>query len=75
MVVLTWPRQVGKTTLTRQLIQLFWNAQYLDWDVLPNRSLLQKQPWNPCAKLLVMDESRNGIRITDAAIGLMGFSA
>ncbi|MDO8349933.1 MAG: ATP-binding protein [Gallionella sp.] len=56
MVVLTGPRQVGKTTLARQLTQLFGNAQYLNWDVLPDRVVLQRQSWNPRAKLLVMDE-------------------
>ena len=56
MVVLTGPRQVGKTTLARQLMQLFGNAQYLNWDVLPDRNVLQRQSWNPRAKLLVMDE-------------------
>ncbi|MEI7456653.1 MAG: ATP-binding protein [Nitrosomonadales bacterium] len=56
MVVLTGPRQVGKTTLARQLMQLFGNAQYLNWDVLPDRVVLQRQSWNPRAKLLVMDE-------------------
>lgn len=56
MVLLTGPRQVGKTTLARQLMQLSGNAQYLNWDVLPDRSVLQRQSWNPRAKLLVMDE-------------------
>ena len=56
MVVLTGPRQVGKTTLARQLMQSFGNAQYLNWDVLPDRMVLQRQSWNPRAKLLVVDE-------------------
>ena len=56
MVVLTGPRQVGKTTLARQLMQSFGNAQYFNWDVLPDRGVLQRQSWNPRAKLLVMDE-------------------
>lgn len=56
MVVLTGPRQVGKTTLSRQLMRLFGNAQYLNWDALPDRVVLQRQSWNPRAKLLVMDE-------------------
>lgn len=56
MVVLTGPRQVGKTTLSRQLMEAFSAAQYLNWDVLADRAILQRQSWNPRAKLLVMDE-------------------
>jgi predicted AAA+ superfamily ATPase len=55
-VVLTGPRQVGKTTLSRQLMQSFGNAQYFNWDVLADRAVLQRQSWNPRAGLLVMDE-------------------
>jgi predicted AAA+ superfamily ATPase len=55
-VLLTGPRQVGKTTLSRQLMQSFGNAQYLNWDVLADRAVLQRQSWNPRAGLLVMDE-------------------
>ncbi len=56
MVVLTGPRQVGKTTLARQLMSSFGSAQYLNWDVLQDRAVLQRQSWNPRARLLVMDE-------------------
>lgn len=56
MVVLTGPRQVGKTTLARQLMSSFVSAQYLNWDVLQDRAVLQRQSWNPRASLLVMDE-------------------
>jgi len=55
-VVLTGPRQVGKTTLSRYLMDSFINAQYLNWDVLADRAVLQRQSWNPRAGLLVMDE-------------------
>ncbi|MBK8741069.1 MAG: ATP-binding protein [Betaproteobacteria bacterium] len=55
-VVLTGPRQVGKTTLSKQLMSSFGSAQYLNWDVLPDRVVLQRQSWNPVAGLLVMDE-------------------
>jgi len=55
-VLLTGPRQVGKTTLGRQLMQSFGNAQYLNWDVLADRAVLQRQSWHPRAGLLVMDE-------------------
>jgi predicted AAA+ superfamily ATPase len=56
MVVLTGPRQVGKTTFARQLMPSFASAQYLNWDVLQDRVVLQRQSWNPRAGLLVMDE-------------------
>ncbi|KXS32841.1 MAG: ATPase AAA family [Candidatus Gallionella acididurans] len=55
-VVLTGPRQVGKTTLSRQLMQSFGRAQYLNWDVSADRVVLLRQSWNPRADLLVMDE-------------------
>lgn len=56
MVVLTGPRQVGKTTLCRQLMDGFGASQYLNWDVLPDRAVLQRQSWNPRAPMLVIDE-------------------
>ncbi|MDP2230709.1 ATP-binding protein [Methylotenera sp.] len=56
VVVLTGPRQVGKTTLSKHLMHSFTNAQYLNWDVLADRAVLQRQSWNPRAELLVMDE-------------------
>ena len=56
VVVLTGPRQVGKTTLSKHLMKSFSNAQYLNWDVLADRVVLQRQSWNPRAGLLVMDE-------------------
>ncbi len=55
-VVLTGPRQVGKTTFSRQLMGAFGTAQYLNWDVSADRAVLQRQSWNPRAGLLVMDE-------------------
>ena len=55
-VILTGPRQVGKTTLSRQLMAKFAHAQYLNWDVPADREILQRQTWNPKAGLLVVDE-------------------
>jgi predicted AAA+ superfamily ATPase len=43
MVLLTGPRQVGKTTLCRQLMSGFERAQYLNWDVAPDRAILLRQ--------------------------------
>jgi len=56
MVLLTGPRQVGKTTLCRQIMTGFAPAQYLNWDVLGDRNILNRQSWNPNAGLLALDE-------------------
>ena len=56
MVVLTGPRQVGKTTLARQLMQQQAPSQYLNWDVAADRAVLQRQSWSPASRLLVLDE-------------------
>ncbi len=56
MVLLTGPRQVGKTTLCRQLMERFPPAQYLNWDVAPDRLILQRQSWSPRSHLLALDE-------------------
>ena len=56
MVVLTGPRQVGKTTLARQLMTRLAPAQYLNWDIPADRAVLTRQSWAPTSRLLVMDE-------------------
>lgn len=56
LVVLTGPRQVGKTTLARQLMQGLQPAHYLNWDVAGDRAILQRQSWPPTSRLLVLDE-------------------
>lgn len=45
MVVLTGPRQVGKTTLSQQLLSEFSGGQYLNYDVLNHRKVIQEQTW------------------------------
>ena len=56
MVILTGPRQVGKTTLSRQLLAEFDDAQYLNYDVPEHRRVLTARAWNKKARLLVFDE-------------------
>ncbi len=55
MVFLTGPRQVGKTTLSRQLIAQR-GGQYLNYDVAADRAIILNQRWSPQASLLVLDE-------------------
>jgi predicted AAA+ superfamily ATPase len=56
MVMLTGPRQVGKTTLARQMMAGMQPAQYLNWDVAADRAVLRRQSWPSGGRLLVMDE-------------------
>jgi uncharacterized protein len=56
LVILTGPRQVGKTTLARQVMQGINPASYLNWDVPADRAVLQRQSWPASSRLLVMDE-------------------
>ena len=55
MVFLTGPRQVGKTTFSRQLITQ-QGEQYLKYDVPADRAIILHQRWNPLAPLLVLNE-------------------
>lgn len=55
MVFLTGPRQVGKTTLSRQRMAQ-QGGQYLNYDVPTDRALILSQRWSPQAPLLVLDE-------------------
>ena len=56
MVIVTGPRQVGKTTLSKQLLPRFQNGQYLNWDVAEDRVVLTSQSWRSDSRLLVFDE-------------------
>ena len=55
MVFLTGPRQVGKTTLSRQLVAQR-GGQYLNYDVPADRAMILHRRWSPQAPLLVLDE-------------------
>ena len=56
MVLLTGPRQVGKTTLSQQLVSELEGSQYLNFDVAAHRAVIQAQRWRQSAPLLVLDE-------------------
>lgn len=55
-VVLTGPRQVGKTTLSRQIADAFSRPQYLNWDSANDRAVLERQSWGARSDLLIFDE-------------------
>jgi predicted AAA+ superfamily ATPase len=56
LVVITGARQAGKTTLARQLMAGFETAQYLNWDVPADRTLIANNAWSPKSGLVVFDE-------------------
>ena len=60
MVLLTGPRQVGKTTLSRNLSRNFQQALptavYLNYDTPADRATMLAQAWPQRAPLLILDE-------------------
>ena len=56
LVILTGPRQVGKTYMSRQLMVNFQNPIYLNWDIPEHRVRLQKQDWYDKYDFVIMDE-------------------
>src|SRR5205085_9672641 len=53
IVLLTGPRQCGKTTIAKQLYSSFDNFNY---DSAENRLALKKQSWDRQKKLIIFDE-------------------
>jgi predicted AAA+ superfamily ATPase len=56
MVMLSGPRQVGKTWLSKELMKEFRNAQYLNYDNLDDARIVRNQTWSRDSDLLVLDE-------------------
>ncbi|MDP2785913.1 MAG: ATP-binding protein [Sulfurimicrobium sp.] len=56
LIILTGPRQAGKTTLARLLMADYPRAQYLNWDVPVDREIILSGAWSPRAGLLIFDE-------------------
>ena len=57
MVFLGGPRQVGKTTFTKEILKTnFSNGLYLNWDFDEHRRLILQQKWSEASSLLVFDE-------------------
>lgn len=53
IVILTGPRQVGKTTLSKNLIS---DYEYLNYDSHQDRTRIIKSEWNRNKELIVLDE-------------------
>src|SRR5579859_2965750 len=54
MVLLAGPRQCGKTTLAKSLLDD--NGQFLNWDILADRKIIRDLAWPKNASLIVLDE-------------------
>ena len=55
MVFLTGPRQVGKTTLAKEVGKEF-NTLYLNYDSAEDRRIINNELWLPSTELLIFDE-------------------
>lgn len=56
MVLLSGPRQCGKTTLAKSLLATIPGGVYLNYDQTKDRKRIQAQDWSEDTRLLVLDE-------------------
>lgn len=58
MVFLAGPRQVGKTSLAKQVLKALdaTRGEYLNWDSNQDRKRILGHDWDPTAKVVVFDE-------------------
>jgi predicted AAA+ superfamily ATPase len=56
MVILTGPRQIGKTYLAKDLMTEFRNPQYLNYDNLEDSRIIQSRSWILNTDMLILDE-------------------
>ena len=53
ILLLTGPRQCGKTTLSRMLSERY---QYINYDLAEHRLLLKEKAWDRSTQLVIFDE-------------------
>ncbi len=56
MVFLAGPRQVGKTTLAKQIAEKFSSSLYLTYDRSEDRRIMSDEAWLSSVELLILDE-------------------
>ena len=56
MVFVGGPRQVGKTTLARAVLELEGSGAYFSWDNRRDRRAVLEPAWPPPPALIVLDE-------------------
>ncbi len=56
MVLLAGPRQVGMTTLAKDVAKEFSSSLYFTYDRAEDRRILQEEAWRPQTELLIFDE-------------------
>ncbi len=56
MVFIGGPRQIGKTTLARDLIASHFHSFYYNWDKIDQRKKALNGQWDPNAELIILDE-------------------
>lgn len=56
MVLLSGPRQAGKTTLAKAIAEKFSSFAYLNYDSTEDRKIIKKEAWLPSVELVILDE-------------------
>lgn len=56
MIIVTGPRQVGKTYMAKRLMKSFNNSTYLNYDVFEDKKIIQQHSWKINSDFLIFDE-------------------